>query len=364
MKVLFLITGLGIGGAERQVVDIADALSRQGHEVAICYLTGPALTIPNSKAIDIIGLQIKKSVSGFIKAYFDVRRIIRSFSPDVVHSHMFHANILARLVRLSIRIPRLICTAHSTNEGGKLRMFAYRATARLSDVTTNVSAEAVLAFEAKGAVAPGSMLAVSNGIDTERFRSSVAARRALRSKNGVDENTKIIVSIGRLVKEKDYFNLLRAYSFVLKNDICTQLWIIGDGDLKSALVRESAKIGISDHVHFFGIQRNVEDWLNAADIFVLSSEWEGFGLVVAEAMACEKVVVATNAGGVSEVLGDTGFIVPIRDSIALAEALKKALELDPDEARSLGKRARERVVEFYSLDRAVMRWLEIYKNRI
>lgn len=360
MKILFIITGLGVGGAERQVVDVADALSERGHEIRICYLTGPALTIPKSQGIELIGLQMKKSVRGFIKAYLSLRRIIRYFEPDVVHSHMFHANIITRLVRLTMYIPRLICTAHNTNEGGKFRMLAYRMTGRLADVSTNVSEEAVLAFETKGAVAPGAMIPVENGIDTVRFHPSIASRTALRKKNKVDDNTKVIVAVGRLSPAKDYPNLLQAYVDVLQKFDNTLLWIIGEGGLKNVLIEEAIKLGISDHVHFLGIQENVEDWLNAADIFVLSSAWEGFSLVVAEAMACEKVVVATDAGGVKEVLGDAGYLVPPRNPIALAEALKQALTLNSYEVKAIGKKARERVVKLYSLERVVTRWLEIY----
>lgn len=364
MKILFVITGLGIGGAERQVVDIADYLSDKGHEIKICYLTGTALTLPKSKKIDLIPLQMNKSVFGFVKAYLRLRKVIHSFNPDVVHGHMFHANIMTRLVRLTTRMPRLVCTAHSTNEGGWRRMLAYRITNKLADFTTNVSEEAVAAFVAKRAVPPGGMLAVPNGIDTERFRPSIVSRQALREKNKVDEITKIIIAVGRLNEAKDYPNLLLAFSNVLQTVKCVRLWIIGSGDLKQTLVDKAQNLGIADRVVFFDAQMNVEDWLNASDVFVLSSAWEGFSLVVAEAMACEKVVVATDAGGVKEVMGDAGFLVPPRDPTALAEALKKALELGPDETQSLGKRARERVVGLYSLDRAVTRWLEIYNNKV
>ena len=122
MKVLFVITGLGVGGAERQVVDLATRLVQLNHQVKICYLTGsPAnLSIPNQ--IELIGLGVRKSVWGFFMAYAALRRVILRFQPDVVHSHMVHANILSRLVRLTTPIARLVCTAHSTNEGGKLRM--------------------------------------------------------------------------------------------------------------------------------------------------------------------------------------------------------------------------------------------------
>jgi len=360
LKILYVITGLGMGGAERQVIDIADRMVGAGHEVMIAYLTGPALVRPKSDHVAIIGFNMKKSIRGLVDAYCKLRNLIKSVKPDVVHSHMVHANILARLVRLSSVIPRLICTAHNTNEGGWLRMLAYRVTHRLADVTTNVSQQAVAVFEDKGAVPRGTMLAVTNGIDTERFKPSMTSRYSMRSQNGIDNSTKVVIAIGRLNEAKDYPNLLRAYAGVLKFHENTRLWIIGDGPLKSTLMQQASDLRISDNVTFFGIQQNVEDWLNAADVFVLSSAWEGFGLVVAEAMACEKVVVATDAGGVKEVLGEGGFLVPTRTSALLAEALLKALRLPPPKVLDLGLQARNRVVANYSIDGAVKRWLELY----
>ncbi len=100
--------------------------------------------------------------------------------------------------------------------------------------------------------------------------------------------------------------------------------------------------------------------MRAADVFVLSSAWEGFGLVVAEAMATEKVVVVTDSGGVKEVVGDCGLLVPPQNSEALADALETALNMPPDKAKALGEKARLRIVENFNLESVVARWLEIY----
>ncbi len=326
------------------------------------YLTGPARILPHSPKVELIGFQIRKTPSGFIRAYIGLRRLIREFAPDVVHSHMVHANLLARLVRLTTPIARLVCTAHTTDEGGRLRVLGYRLTARLADVSTNVSAEAVAAFEAKGAAAPGTMLAMPNGIDTKRFRPSDVARLELRKREAVHEDEKVILAVGRLNEAKDYPNLFRAFADVLTRTGKVRLWVVGDGELRKDLELELARLGIAAKVRFLGVQSNVADWMNAADVFALSSAWEGFGLVVAEAMACEKVVVATDAGGVKEVLGDCGYLVPTRNAVALGAALKEALQLPPEAARALGQRARERVVSQYSLENVVRRWCAIYEG--
>ena len=364
MRVLLVITGLGVGGAERQVLDIADSLCLLGHEVVICYLTGSASLSPKSKTIKMYGLDTRKTIFSLIKSGLSIRHIVKTFQPDVVHSHMVHANLLMRVMRIFVRMPKLVCTAHNTYEGGPLRMLCYRLTASLADCTTNVSTEAVAAFESSGAVAPGRMIAVPNGIDTQRFRSMPNARNSFRKKVGAEESVFVILAVGRLTDAKDYPNLLRAYSTLQLSHQNTELWIIGDGDLKHTLIQMAANLCIRDRVRFLGIQSEIEYWMNAADIFVLSSAWEGFGLVVAEAMACEKLVVATDAGGVREVLSGAGFLVPKNRPDLLAEALSKAVVLEPDTVKHLGQQARAHIIKSYSLEKSVQQWLEIYSRDI
>ena len=361
MKILFVITSLGIGGAERQVLNLADSLSAMGHQIQIAYLTGPARLMPKNPNIKVVPISISKSPFRFARGYLRLRRLISDFKPDVVHSHMVHGNLLARVVRLTTKIPKLICTAHSTNEGGRLRMYAYRLTDFLADIFTNVSKEAVDAFEAKGAAPPGRMLVVYNGIDTQKFSPDSAERESLRNRFAVGSD-KIILAVGRLSKPKDYPNLVNAFKNISRKAENIKLWIIGDGPLRESIESLVAELDLRERIMFLGTlhENDIPNFMCAADVFVLSSAWEGFGLVVAEAMATEKVVVATKSGGVKEVVGNCGFLVPPQNSEALAYALEKALCMPPERAKILGEKARQRIIEKFSLDSAVDRWLEIY----
>ncbi|MHC8306517.1 glycosyltransferase [Pseudomonas sp. PB3P13] len=361
MKILFVITSLDVGGAERQVLDLAQRLVELDNEVLIVYLTGRGTLVSSKLAFGTVGLNCTKSAGGFLQSIFKVRALVASFRPDVVHSHMYHANIIARIVRVIAHVPRLICTAHSNNEGGTIRMLAYRLTNFLASVTTNVSRGAVEAFEKKGAIKQGEMLSVPNGVDTARFSFSASSRSVLRNVEGIEDDKKIILAVGRLVEAKNYAGLLSAFGTVCEFDQYTTLWIVGDGELKNELVSLCIKLGIAHRVKFWGMRPDVETFYSAADVYVLSSAWEGFGLVVAEAMAAERVVVATDCGGVKEVIGEDGFLVEPGNSEELAVALKGALVMDAADARLLGKRARERVINIYSIDRVVARWLQLYR---
>ena len=359
MKILFFITGLAVGGAEKVVTSLADSFADEGHQVRIAYLTGEALVLPRNSDIEIIALR-----GGTIKrvafAYFHLRRVIKQFKPDVVHSHMYHANIFARLIRLSTPIKKLICTAHSNYEGGRLRMFLYRLTDSLADLSTNVSLDSVNEFRKKKAFKDGRMIPVHNGILTNDFKFSQAARLEVREELNCDDNWKLILAVGSLRPAKDYPTLIRALDILKVNHKNFKLIIAGNGPLRGELNAMIEYMHLSGYIEFLGIRKDIASLMSAADVFVLSSAWEGFGLVLAEAMACERVVVSTDCGGTREVVGDAGFLVPPRDPRALADALKIAIELSPEQKAHLGRCARQRVEEHYSLEIIAEKWKELY----
>ena len=362
MKICLLVTGLQVGGAERQVVDLADIFVRRGHSVLLIVLTGDEKISPQSAEVKTICLKANKSPFSLLVAYLRARAIIRDFSPDVVHSHMVHANIFARLLRLCTPMKRLISTAHNVNEGGILRIFAYRITDWIPDISTNVSEEAVEAFIRKGATKKGRMIAVYNGVDTEKFAFSDEARTRIRSQFQIPDNAIMLLAAGRLHEQKDYPNLLAAFSRVLQKRTDCFLYIAGEGPLEGKLKRLSIDLGVASNVSFLGVRNDIPDLMSAADIFVLASTYEGFSLVMAEAMSCEMPVVATDCGGVAEVVGDCGYLVPVGNAPALAQKIEEAIALDEGAKRTLGKKARERIVTKYSLESAATRWEALYRG--
>lgn len=363
MKILFLTTGLGMGGAEKVVISLADALAGKGHEVCIAYLTRAAVVLPVSASIRIINLGMASKLD-VVGAFFRLRRLIRDFRPDVLHSHMFHANIVARLIKLVIPVRRLISTAHSSNEGGALRMMVYRLTDSLANLSTNVSDEAVEAFIKAKAVRRGRMIAVHNGIAIHSFEFNASARACIRQALLVGDRCQLILAVGRLHDSKDYPNLFHALALLPVNDFNYQLVIAGDGPLMGHLGALVVQLGIAERVRFLGMRNDVADLMSAADIFVLSSAWEGFPIVLMEAMANQRVLVATDCGGIREAIGDAGYLVKPKDSKALAQALQTALKLSAVEGAALGRAARQRVVEMYALDAVVVKWLQIYEGKV
>lgn len=360
MKILFVITGLGAGGAERLVTSLADCCVQAGHEVVVAYLSGPVYFRPRCNAVRLVDLGLGKNPVALVRGAWRLRRLITALRPDVVNSHLVHANLLVRLLRCVTPMRRLVCSAHNRNEEGRLRMLAYRWTDRLADISTNVSEEATTAFIAQGAVRPGRMVTIHNGIDATRFSYSAADRNRVRAEWGVAEHECVVLAVGRFDEQKDYPNLLRAFATLRGDTGLPQLNIVGEGPLHAELVHLAESLGIAPRVHFLGLRSDVASLLSGADVFVLSSAWEGLPLVVAEAMACERVVVATNCGGVREVLGEAGLLVPSSDSRALANGLEAVLSMTAEQRRVVGQRARERILAHYSLDEMAAQYLRVY----
>lgn len=361
-KILLVATGLGTGGAERLVVNLADYFSSQGHQVTLAYMTDKdgIFFRPKDKKINLVDLKVSKSPLGFIKGLKNFISLTKEIKPDVIHSHMYHANIFTRIARIFTPMKKLISSAHNTNEGGKLRMIAYRVTDSIPDISTNVSDEALTAFIDKKATKPGRMISIANGIDTNYFSFNNESRAKVREMIGINRNENMLLAAGRLTEAKDYQNLFHALKKSLNEKIDIKLAIAGVGPLEEELKTLSKKLGLEKKILFLGAYSDMPSLMSGADCFVLSSLWEGFGLVVAEAMACERVVVATDCGGVKEVLGDCGFLLPKGNSDLLAENIINALTLDKAEKDALGKRARTRVVEHFSIEKNAEKYFNIY----
>lgn len=362
MKILYVITGLAQGGAERVVCDLADRMYEQGHIVKIAYLVGDVLTMPQYEDIELIKVNLNNLYS-FPSAYLKLSKIIREFLPDVIHSHMVHANIFTRLVRLNTPIKKLICTAHNSNEGGWIRMQSYRFTHKLADLTTNVSKEASQAFIDKKAVPNENIETIYNGINLNKFYYRSEAREKILNELNLDKNIYLILAVGRFNEQKDYPNLLKALE-ILKNKGLKKfkLMIAGDGELRMKIENLICELNLVDNVILLGRRNDIPDLMSAADLFVLPSKYEGFGLVVAEAMACETLVVATDCGGVAEVLNNPEFLVEPTNPIEMAGKIEYTMQLAEDSKKRIILKNLNQVCDNFSLSEITKEWIKLYHD--
>ncbi|ELA00691.1 group 1 glycosyl transferase [Cupriavidus sp. HMR-1] len=274
---------------------------------------------------------------------------------------MIHGNLFARALTSFGSMPPLVCSAHSAREGGRLRALAYRLTDRWCALTTHVSQAGRNAMVQGGAIRADRITVMPNGIDTSRFAPEPSARQRVRQSLGLDASEIVLLSVGRLVAEKDHALLIDAFAEVLRTDLQIRLLIAGDGPLRNELQAQIGRLQLGHSVQLLGSREDIPDLLRSADVFVLSSNIEGMPLVVCEAMATGLPVVATDAAGVREIAGDLAIITPVGDRITLAQALQRAISRLPT-APGMRARYRERIIENFDVTTIARRWLAQYRR--
>ncbi len=362
MRIVYVLNSLAVGGTERLVAGLAQRMAARGHGVALVVLR-PREPGGFDTSLDVLHLNMDGSASSFLVGLGRGMSFLRRFRPDLIHSHNFHGNMLGRAFKLMDRRTALVSTIHNVYEGGGPRMLAYRLSDPVADRVTAVSEAVAERYVRLKAVARSKCAVVTNGIETGEFAPDRNRRDAMRERMGVADEF-IWLTVGRNTLAKDHANLMQAFGQVWREFPESQLWIAGDAlaGNKKTYAAISMPHGALDHVCRLGLRRDIPALLDAADGFVLSSAWEGMPLAVGEAMAMEKPVVATDVGGVRELVGDSGAMVAAKDSNALAEAMLAMMRRPAGARADLGRMARERIVRSFSMDRKAEEWEALYRS--
>jgi glycosyltransferase involved in cell wall biosynthesis len=361
-KVTLLSTSLVHGGAETQVFLLAKKFKERGLDVRVISMIEPQAFVAELREQDIplTSLGMRRGAPD-PRAVFRLGRLLKRSPAQVLHSHMIHANLLARAVRLTCSVPVQISTAHSIDEGANWRYRAYRLSDSLCDLTTNVSQAAMSRYLYIGAVPEGKLRLVPNGLDTQRFAPESAAGKRLRQVLGA-AGCFVWLAVGRLDKAKDYPTMLRAFRQL--SGTPGILLIAGEGDGLAELQQLARELGIADRVRFLGLRRDIPELMSAADAYVMSSAWEGLPMVLLEASASALPIVATGVGGNREVVcdGESGFIVPPGSPEALAGGMRRMMALTEAERRAMGEAGRAFVRTNYDLEHVADLWQGLYQE--
>jgi glycosyltransferase involved in cell wall biosynthesis len=365
VRILLLSTSMGMGGADKLLMTAAQAMQSHGHSVRIVSLTalGPMGLQAQSLGIPTESLNMPRGLPD-PRALIRLIRLVHSWKPDVIHSHMVHANLMARVLRLFVRVPALVSTIHNINEGGRVRMLAYRLSNGLVDHMTIVSEAAADRFVTEGIVPRRLLTVIPNGVDIDLFRNvSLSARETIRGSLGPGQ-VFIWLAVGRFEVAKDYPNLLRAFAMVRDREPRAVLLLVGRGSLQPETEALARELGLGDSVRFLGVRHDVPEVMSVADAYVMSSAWEGMPMVLLEAAAASLPIVATRVGGNHEVVqeGKSGFLVPPGDAEALAKTMIRMMELSSDQRRAMGALGREHVRTQYGLDRVAEQWESLYRQ--
>ncbi len=375
--ILHVITRLEAGGAPNTLLLLLEGLAARGVAVELATgLTEPPAEdlLPRARELGFpihVVPSLRRDLHPLqdIAALFSLWRLMRRIRPVLVHAHTSKGGFLGRLAALLAGVKPRLYTPHGTVLTGYFRSVPQRLFAWLERLsarwTTRIIGLNRLETEAYLAVGIGRALQhdqIPNGIELERFAPLPEPERTQRrSDAGLGADEVVMITVGRLVPVKDQRTQIEALAQMGIDREAWRLWIVGEGPERAPLEELSRQKGLTDRVIFLGQRDDVPDLLGLADLFLLTSINEGFGLVLVEAMACALPVVATRVGGIPEVVADgtSGILVPAGDLPALARALERLIA-NPELRRRMGERGRKIALKNYSAKRMVARTLELY----
>lgn len=372
MRVLHIIVGLDVGGAELMLSRLVEStLNDSAQHHSVVSLSGLGTLGPRLRArgIDVQALGMSSAL-GSVGAVWRLRALIRRDRPDIVQTWMYHADLLGGIAARLAGVKQVIWGIRTTDvnsRDSRSTAFVRSLCARLS---TSVPRLIVCAADAsrRSHIAAGydasRMTVVPNGFDVADLVATPDQRAALRALCGFDDSVTVIGSLGRFHKDKDQENFIAAAGLVAARHPSVRFLMVGRGLERGNAELEEwiGRTGRADRFVLLGERGDVPVCLAAMDIFCLSSLTEGFPNVVGEAMAMALPCVVTDVGDAALLVHDTGVVVAKQDADALAAGMDQLLALDPQQRRRLGQRAQARIHAEFSMPRAVERFGSLYQK--
>jgi glycosyltransferase involved in cell wall biosynthesis len=365
MKIQFLIRSLDYGGAERQLVEIAKGLQGRGHTVLVTtyYADGPL-----EKDLHAAGVPVETvhksgrwdTLPFFVQLAIQMKRE----RPDVLHGYLPVPNLLVTICKPLLPRTLIVWGIRASNVDmslyDRLSRMVFRAErlfSRFADLII-VNSNAGRDYYRMHGLPGDKMLVVPNGIDTERFKPDLPAGERLRAEWGVKTGEKLIGLVGRLDPMKDHPTFLKAAALFAKERNDVRFLCVGDGpdEYRSRLRELAHDLKLDGAVLWKGGRDDMHAVYNAMTIATSASSFgEGFSNVIGEAMACGIPCVATNVGDSALIVGDTGPVISPGDPAALSAVWRDLIENGSDARRTMGEKARQRIVEQFSVDMLVGR---------
>jgi glycosyltransferase involved in cell wall biosynthesis len=358
IRVLQLITSLERGGAENHLLALLSHADRQAFEVEVAVLVGEGELVPVFRG-EHIPVHLLKARSRLDP--LALRRLVallRERHYDIVHSHLFRADIYAGLAvpRLGENRPLLVSTRHNDDRfflNPFVGIVHYMVSAR-QDLIIAISDHIARFTVSRGVRHPARVRRVYHGIEPPLTRALEREGQRIRAELGIEQDAFLVGNVGRLAPQKGQRHLIAAMPHLLERVPRAHAVIAGGGDLEGYLRELAEEVGVAPRVHVLGQRKDVPALMHAIDVFAMPSIWEGFGLVLLEAMAAGRPIVASRVATIPEVVldGESGLLVPAGDPLALADALAQ-LANDRALATRLGETGRERLQRHFSVEKMV-----------
>jgi len=362
IKVLHLITSLEVGGAQNGLLLGLPRFDKDRYEHVLCSIMGE---VQMAERFTQVGIEV---VSLGLKSKYDLmvavrlRKLLRTYRPDVLHTYLLHANVLGRVVGRLSGVDTIIGSERTIGLTNGLRRIATKLTNPLTDAV-EVNAETVGTAAVRDLGVPSRKIeVVRSGFDFSAYKGP-SRRQEIRAELGLSDETHLVLSAARFRPSKGVEYAIRAFAKAYRERPDSHLMIAGEGEQFDFLVNLARDLGVSEKTTFLGRRSDVPDLLAAADSMLLASLNEGLPRISIEAMAAGRPVIATDVGATSEVVIDdeTGILVQPKDVEAAAGALVRLIDDDGLRTR-LGETGRQHVEQNYSVDNYVARLDGLYQQ--
>lgn len=372
IRIVHVITGLNVGGAERMLWKLLAHSDRSRFDMRVLSLLDGGRLAEEIRRLDIpvthLGIQ---SPGGAFKALFRLRRYLRAAPPDILQGWMYHGHLAAWCGRLLMegRVPLIWGVRQSLydlSREKRVTALVIRFCARISKAATRIlyNSETARGHHERIGYAPLHGDTIPNGFEVDVFRPDDGARAALRHELGLEKEALLVGMVARFDPMKGHANFLDAIARLATQCTSLHFVLIGNGvDRENPLfARMSDQPGVSGRIHCLGERRDIPALTAALDVAVIPSISEGFANAIGEAMSCGVPCVVTDVGDSASVVAGTGRVVPPADPVALAHAISELLQLPGEERRRLGLQARQRVIEKFSIEAVVKRYAALYES--
>jgi glycosyltransferase involved in cell wall biosynthesis len=375
IKILFIITGLNSGGAEVMLLSLLSSINRDRFEPSVISLMDKGIYGEQIEQLNI-PVYCVKMLAGkpTINSAKLIAKLIKQIEPDLIQGWMYHANLAAQVFNFLVKreTPVLWSIHHSLHAisseklltQGIIRFGAW--SSKYADKVAFVSEKSQAQHQQIGYF-KGNSCVIPNGFDTSKFKPSAEIRQKFRQELNIADHVFLIGSVARYHAMKDHANFLQAAHLLLVEHPETKFVMVGTNvDYENqTLTTLIDTLGIGDNVYLLGQRSDIPQITPALDILTSSSAYgEAFPLVLGEAMSCEVPCVVTDIGDSAWIVGDTGKVVPPKNPTALAQAWQEVMTMDISVKANLGKLARKRIINKFSLISIVDRYENLYQSLV
>lgn len=373
--IVFIITDLDMGGAEIMLYHLLSKINQQRFSPVVVSLIDSGVWGNRIEALGIpvysVGMQQGKPTPA---AVFRLIQKVNKLKPDIIQGWMYHGNLAAQLASIfnAGKVPVFWSIHHSPTSLSSERIMT-RAIIKIGANISQFNRKVIFVSQnsqklhEKLGYSSNNSCVIPNGFDTDLFQPSIAAKKELRSELSLPESSLSIGLIGRFHPMKDHANFFQAAALIV-NDYPEAHFVLAGTDVNSnnsTLTDLIAKLNLTNRVHLLGERRDMDRIIPALDILSLSSAFgEAFPLVVGEAMSCCVPCAVTDVGDSAFIVGDTGKVVPPKDSQALANSWKDLISIGAEGREALGKAARERIMTYFSLESVVNEYEKLYETAL